>query len=170
MTQRVARATRARTARPSAAARAQVLLGVRRRARSRTAATGVFSRVAVSTSCRGLRERTCISTSPAATIGRPRELRDALHHVGERRRRRRGAAARARGAARSPNQVFSPHRLREHLFERLRRRGHEQREAVGQAGEHRRVGHLALDVARVREVSPFGARRRATVIQCDRLP
>ena len=34
-------------------------------------ATGMASRVAVSVSCSGLRERRCISTSPAATMRRP---------------------------------------------------------------------------------------------------
>ncbi len=50
---------------------------------------------------------------------------------------------------------LQPHRVREHGLERLRRVGHEQREALGQAGERGRVRHLAFDVAGVREVSTF---------------
>ena len=50
-----------------------------------------------------------------------------------------------RGAVLEPG--LQPHRVREHVLEGLRRRGHEQRQALGQAGEHRRVRHLALDVA-----------------------
>ena len=56
-----------------------------------------------------------------------------------------------RGAVLEPG--LQPHRVREDVLERLRRRRHEQREALGQAGERGRVRHLAFDVARVREVA-----------------
>ena len=106
----------------------------------------------MSVSCRGLRERTCISTSPAATMGRPVNCGDADDGVDE------VVVAGAvqqlegdRGAVLEPG--LQPHRVREHVLERLRRRGHEQRQALGQAGERGRVRHLALDVARVRDVA-----------------
>jgi hypothetical protein len=64
-----------------------------------------------------------------------------------------------RGAVLEPG--LQPHRVGEDLLEALRRRGHEQGEALGQAGERGRVRHLALDVARVREVGAlFGAAAR----------
>ncbi len=59
-------------------------------------ATGLFSRVAVSTSCSGLRERACISTSPAATRLQARAVRHALQQHRPAPHRARGAAAPAR--------------------------------------------------------------------------
>ena len=106
----------------------------------------------MSVSCRGFRERTCISTSPAATIGRPVNCGDADDGVDE------VVVAGAvqqlegdRGAILEPG--LQPHRVREDVLERLRRRRHEQRQALGQAGERRRVRHLAFDVAGMGEVA-----------------
>ena len=135
-------------------------------------ATGSFRRVAVSVSCSGLRERTCISTSPAATMGRPVSSRDALHQ------RRRSASSPARCssssamAARSLEPGLQPHRLREHGLEAAApASGTSSARQSGRPASEGRVRHAAFDVGRVREVArPWRARRRATVIQCDRLP
>jgi len=50
---------------------------------------------------------------------------------------------------------LEPHRVGEHGLEGLRRIGHQQRQAIGQAGERGRVGHLAFQVAGMGEVLAF---------------
>ena len=57
---------------------------------------------------------------------------------------------RDRGAVLEPG--LQPHRVGEDLLEALRSRRHEQGQALRQAGERGRVRHLALDIARMREV------------------
>ena len=58
-----------------------------------------------------------------------------------------------RGALLEPG--LEPGRVRQDLGLALRRRRHEQGEAVAEAGEHRRIRHLAFDVARVGAVVAF---------------
>ena len=52
-------------------------------------------------------------------------------------------------AARSWNQLLSQVACARISARILRRRGHEQGEAAAEAGEHRRIRHLAFDVARM---------------------
>ena len=51
---------------------------------------------------------------------------------------------------------LQPHRVGEDFLEALRRGRHQQRNALRQPGQHRRVRHLAFEVARVREVGALG--------------
>ena len=48
---------------------------------------------------------------------------------------------------------LEPHRVGEELLERLIRACHQQGHAIGQAGQHRRIGYLAFEIGRVRQVA-----------------
>ena len=133
-------------------------------ARRRLGSRGRFRRVAVSVSCSALRERRCISTSPAATMRRPLSCAR-LDHRGSASSPG-AAAARARSRRRAVVEPgLQPHRLVEQGLEALRASGSNSAKQARQAGEEGCVGHVTFDIAACAKYSPARAPRHGDPVR-----
>ena len=116
-------------------------------------ASGVFRRTAVSVSCTGFLERRCISTSPAATSGRPVCVGQRVQALDQQRvvgiQQQLDRDRRALGEA-----GLQPARLREQHLGRIFAARDQQRVAAGHAAQMRRP---AVQVAHRQPVLALGA-------------